>query len=126
MRTFLPLLALGLFAAIAPAYACKCTPDADGSRAAALLADPAISVVDAYVRGMNTRNGQSMLELKKLHHGGLMAQTIRAKFGSNDCAFIPQYKQTMTMLVRAENDGTYSIEGGCGAQAVLQSLGKGQ
>ncbi len=126
MRFALPLLAtLAIFAAT-PAFACSCSPDADGSLAAKVLADPSISVAQVYVRGMNVNNHQSMLDIKAVPHGGLMAQNIRAKFGADSCATIPQYKKTMMVLIRAEEDATYSIVGSCETAAVMQSTKKGQ
>ena len=108
-----------------PAWACSCMPDTNGTLAAQTLADPSISVADVYVRGMNMRNGQSMLEIKNIHHGGLMAQNIRAKFDRSSCGVIPQYKQNMTLLIKAENDATYSIVGNCAHDAVMQNMKKG-
>lgn len=127
MRTLLlSALVLPLLLAAAPAHACKCTSDADGSQAAKVLSDPSISVAEVYVRGMNMRNGQSMLDIRNVTHGGLMAQNIRARFSTNSCGVIPQYKKQMTVLIKAEADATYSIVGDCDHSAVMQSLKKGR
>lgn len=117
--------ALFLFAAT-PAWACKCTPDADGSRAAAVMNDPSLSVVDVYVRAVNPRNHQSMLDIKDRHSGSLMAQYVRAKFGSSSCAVHPLSGRNMTLIIKNEPDGTYSVVGDCEHSAVMQHLKKGR
>lgn len=109
----------------APAFACRCTPDADGARGRALVADPALSVADALVRAINPRNHQSMLEIKNLRSGGLAAQTIRAKFGSSSCAVVPRTGATATFLIRAEEDGSYSIADSCDSTAAIGALPAG-
>lgn len=125
MRTALLIAAL-MVMTISPAYACKCTPDTDGSRAAAVFNDPSISVMDVYVRAVNYSKGQSMLDLKNRHSGNLMAQYVRAKFGSSSCDVRPVPNQTMTVLIKNEPDGSYSLVGGCAQSAVMQHLKKGQ
>lgn len=125
MRKFIPLIAaLAVFTA-APAFACKCVPDTDGSQAAKIFADPAVTVADVTVRGYNTHNGQSMLQIDNVRSGGLVAKNIRAKFGTSDCAIIPSQKK-MTLLIHNDEDGRYSIMGDCAHSAVMQSIGKGR
>lgn len=122
MKKFLMLAALLTFAA-APAFACSCAPDADGSVAARVMADPANSVVDVTVRGFNTSNGQSMLQIDNVRSGGLVARDIRAKFTSSaSCGVVPNQKK-MTLIVHNDADGRYSIGNLCDTQAVLKKLG---
>mgnify|MGYP000243362113 CR=1 FL=1 len=126
MRLFALTAAAVLFAAPA-AFACSCAQDVDGSQAARILADPAYSVVDVTVRGYNTTNGQSMLQINNVRHGGLVARDIRAKFNSNGaaCGLIPNQKQ-MTLLIHNDEDGRYSIAGSCAHMAVMKNLKAGQ
>ena len=126
MRFVLIVLSCLFVMSASPAFACKCAADTNGSVAAKILADPSISVMDVYVRGVSLANQQSMLDLKNRHSGNLMAQNIRAKFGSSSCAVVPRYKQTMTVLIMAEDDATYSIVGDCDHSAVMNHLNKGQ
>ena len=102
-----------------PAHACKCAPDE--TRADAVLADPAISVADVTVRGFNTRNGQSMLQIDNIRHCSLVARDIRAKFAAHSCGVVPNQKK-MTLLIRNESDGTYAIVGECDHSAVMRKL----
>ena len=120
-RLFLTLTALMTMAA-APSFACDCTPDTDGTQARALIADQNYALAQVFVRGMNIRNGQSMLDNKKPIVGGLLAPNIRAHFGHGDCATTPHYKQTQTMLIHFEPDGTYAIMGQCETKALTQYL----
>ncbi|NBX67255.1 MAG: hypothetical protein EBQ96_09710 [Proteobacteria bacterium] len=126
MRIALIIMTALFVCVSAPAWACKCTPDTDGSRAAGVLADPSISVLDVYVRAVNYKNGFSMLDLKARHSGSLMAQYVRAKFGGSSCDIRPVVNQTMTVLIKNESNGTYSLVGGCDHAAVMQHLKKGQ
>jgi hypothetical protein len=118
MRKF--ILAAALTVLSFPAFACDCS----NTNADTVLANPAISVVDVTVRGYNTHNAQSMLEINNVRHGGLVARNIRARFTTDSCGTIPNQKQ-MTLLVHNDEDGRYSIAGKCETQAVLNSL-KGQ
>ncbi|HEY8964448.1 MAG TPA: hypothetical protein VIN59_08325 [Alphaproteobacteria bacterium] len=106
----------------APAHACKCAPDTTGARAQQILNDPSISVARVYVRGMNVRNGQSMLELRETLSGGLMARNFRAKFGGSSCGFIPSNRTEQIVLVKFEKDGTYSLIGDCARTDVLEYM----
>jgi hypothetical protein len=126
MRYIFAVISFVCVLGASPAFAFKCAPDTDGTLAAKVLADPSISVMDVYVRGVSLANHQSMLDLKNRHSGSLMARNIRAKFGASDCAVVPRYKQTMTVLIKAEDDATYSIVGGCEHTAVINHLKKGQ
>lgn len=126
MRIILSLTAALILFAATPAHACKCTPDTDGSRAAAILNDPSLSVMDVYVRAVNYKTGQSMLDLKNRHSGSLMAQYVRAKFATHSCGVRPVPKQTMTVIIKNEPDGSYSLLGDCAHRDVMQHLKKGQ
>ena len=122
MKKILMLSALLLVAA-SPAFACSCAPDADGSAAARVLADPANSVADVTVRGYNTHNGQSMLQIDNVRHGGLTARDIRAKFtNSAACGVVPNQKK-MTLIIHNDSDGRYSIGNLCDTMAVKKKLG---
>jgi|GEM_PF-3231286 len=120
-RILFTLAALMTLGFAAPAHACKCAPD-DGTLAQQTINDPSISVARVFVRGMNTRNGQSMLELRQTVTGGLMARNFRAKFGNNSCSVIPQNRKEQTLVIKFEKDGTYSIVGDCTHNAVMQYL----
>ncbi len=115
------VLATALFAYAPAMAACGCDAGKADALAQKLLADPAVSVADVYVRGMNMHNGQSMLDIKNVSHGGLVAPNIRARFGGVQCPTVPRYKQTMTVLIKAEPDGTYSIMDACSLAAVTKS-----
>lgn len=122
MRFFALIAAAMLFVAPA-AFACSCAPDDNGATAAQVLADPAYSVVDVTVRGYNTTNGQSMLQINNVRHGSLVARDIRAKFSqSAACGVVPSQKQ-MTLLIHNDADGRYSIGNMCAHQAVMKSMG---
>lgn len=122
MKKFLLLAAMGLVLS-GPAFACSCAPDADGSQAAKVLSDPAYSVVDVTVRGYNTHNGQSMLQIDNVRHGGLTARDIRAKFqNSAACGVVPNQKK-MTLLIHNDPDGRYSIGSSCATMAVGKKMG---
>jgi len=122
MKKILMLAALLLVAA-GPAYACSCAPDNDGSQAARVLADPTNSVVDVTVRGYNTHNGQSMLQIDNVRHGGLTARDIRAKFkNSAACGVVPNQKK-MTLIIHNDEDGRYSIGDSCSTMAVKKKMG---
>lgn len=122
MKKFLMMTAL-LVIVSAPAFACSCAPDTDGSQAAKVMADPANSVVDVTVRGYNTANGQSMLQIDNVRSGGLVARDIRAKFSSAaSCGVVPNQKK-MTLIVHNDSDGRYSIGNLCDTQAVKTKLG---
>lgn len=125
MKKILFTLAALMTLTAAPAYACKCMPDTTGAEAQKILNDPSVSVAKVYVRGMNTRNGQSMLELKETLSGGLMARNFRAKFDNQtSCGVKPNNRQTEIHLIKFEKDGTYSILGDCARTNVLQHLNK--
>lgn len=117
------LLALALLVFLAtPAHACKCTPDTDGSRAQKVLNDPSISVVDAFIRVINPKTRYAVMDVKQVHSGGLALRYLRAKFGTTSCDVRPVPGQTMTMLIKNEPDGTYSLLGGCAREAILQKM----
>lgn len=107
------LLAAALIVVSAPAFACDCA----GITRESVMADPANSVADVTVRGFNTNNGQSMLEINTVRSGGLVAKNIRAKFSGGQCGTIPNQKQ-MTLVIHNDADGRYSIAGACETQAV--------
>ena len=125
MRALLLIASVFFLLGTAQAMACSCEPDTDGKLAKQTLDNPSVSVVEVYVRGMNMHNHQSMLQLTGRKYGGLMAQNIRAKFGADSCAVVPQYKKNMTVIIKAEDDGTYSIMGDCAHTAVMDYLNKG-
>ena len=117
--TLAALMTLGLSA---PAHACKCAPD-NGTLAQATINDPSISVAKVFVRGMNMRNGQSMLELRQTITGGLMARNFRAKFDNQtSCGIVPQNRKEQTLVIKFEKDGTYSVVNDCTHNAVMQYL----
>jgi hypothetical protein len=124
MRLFALTFAAILFAAPA-AFACSCAPD-DSAAAQQILSNPSYSVADVTVRGFNTHNGQSMLQINSIRHGNLMARDIRAKFDSqSSCGVVPSQKQ-MTLIIHNDADGRYSIAGQCATMAVLKHLKVGQ
>lgn len=117
MRIFaLALAAMTLFVPAA-AHACRCAAPEAG-QAEAILADPSLSYAEVLVRGANPANRQSMLEIKNVKHGGLVANNIRAKFGETSCAVVPVTGQTRTVLIKAEEDATYSIVSDCNYSTV--------
>lgn len=121
MRIFALTVAALLFTAPA-AFACSCAPDDNGAAAQQILSDPSYSVADVTVRGFNTHNGQSMLQINSIRHGNLMARDIRAKFDSqSSCGVVPSQKQ-MTLIIHNDADGRYSIAGQCATFAVLKHL----
>lgn len=108
------LLAAALIVVSAPAFACDCA----GVTRESVMADPANSIANVTVRGFNTTNGQSMLEINSVSHGGLVAKNIRAKFSNDGCSStIPNQKQ-MTLVIHNDADGRYSIGSQCQTQAV--------
>lgn len=122
MRKILLLLTVLLLPfAASPAFACSCTPDSNGTQAGRLLSDQNIFLADVTVRGFNMHNRQSALQIDSVRHGGLVARNIRAKFGATSCAIVPNQKK-MTALIRAENDGSYSIADLCDYNAVVNAL----
>ncbi len=125
MRKF--LLLTGLLTVMAtPALACKCDM-ANTAQGNAYLNDSSLTLADVFVRGKNDRIGQSMLDIKTIKHGGLTAQNIRAKYNTHSCGTIPQYKQTQTVVIKFEPDGTYSLADQCTKALMEQSYkAKGQ
>lgn len=113
------LLTAALVVCAAPAFACECVTAADGQ---ALLNDHTISIADVTVRGYNTRNGQSALQIGNVRHGMLTARDIRAKFSGVSCPVIPG-ASNITAAIKAEADGTYSVLGGCDTKAAIAALG---
>jgi hypothetical protein len=112
------LAALLLLAPItASAQDCTCSQARTPEQ---VFADPAISVVDVTVRGYNMHNGQSMLQIDNLRHGGLIAHDIRAHF-SAQCGVVPNQPR-MTLLIRNEPDVTYGIVDHCESDPVINSL----
>ncbi|MCB1537366.1 MAG: hypothetical protein H6865_04010 [Rhodospirillales bacterium] len=110
------MLALLLtFGLAAPALACECAvgmPDP-------VTTNHAYSLADVTVRGMSMANHQSALAIDTVRRGFLTAQYIRAKFSTGDCGVVPQYQRKMTVLLKAEDDGSYSIAGQCETRAAL-------
>lgn len=123
MRIALWVLAL-ILVTTSPAFACKCTPDTSGDAAKAVLSDPSISVVDAFVRATNPRTRITVMDIKKLHSGGLASSYVRAKYGASSCDAQPM-PGNQILLIKNEPDGTYSLVGDCARSAVIQYL-KGQ
>jgi hypothetical protein len=123
MRKLILMSALATVMAT-PAFACQCTPDS-GARAGALLADHTVSVTDVTVRGYNNANGYAALQINTIRAGWLTAQSIRARFNNNECP-VAMALTPMTLAVRAENDGSYSVLSGCDQDAIRRALGGAQ
>ncbi len=119
MRKFLLLTALATLVAPA-AFACQCTQDAN-QRAMQLLSDHNVSIVDFSVRGYNNANGYAALQINNVRTGWLTAQNIRAKYSNNDCPVVMSISP-MTLAVKAESDGSYSVLSQCDQQAAKQAL----
>jgi hypothetical protein len=113
-------LTAALIVTTAPAFACECAPD-NGQRAAAMLSDHSISIADVTVKGYNNANGWAALTINTVRAGWLTADRVRARFNNNNCP-VAMSLAPMTVAIKAEDDGTYSLLGQCDQQAARQAL----